>query len=185
MDAREGKKNLRKLMKARRAEMPLLDHRRKSMLIMNQCASLGEWTRSSTTHIYVSCVNNEVDTLGLIYKLFDDGVRVVVPRCVAGLSEMVPMEIRTLTELKPSRWCLMEPDYNMRSNRTGSISWLRRCSRSTGAVGGLGWEAVSMTGSSGSANVRKSDSLSHSRECRKSRRSLTIYPSTSLLPIRR
>jgi len=111
MDVSEEKKDLRRLMKLRRGDMPLLDHRRKSTQIMDRCASLDEWSRSRTTHIYVSSVNNEVDTLGLIYGLFDSGVRVVVPRCVIGTSEMVPLEIGTLTELKPSRWCLMEPNY--------------------------------------------------------------------------
>ena len=99
-------------MKALRAALELQDHRRMSMEIMHRCMALDEWRRSRTVHVYVSCINNEVDTLGLIYTLLDRGVRVVVPRCAAEPCELVHLYIESVDELEPSMRCLMEPDYD-------------------------------------------------------------------------
>ena len=104
-----AKKTLRAQMKVARAAIDLYDHRRMSMDIMHRVMDLDEWTRSKTTHIYVSCINNEVDTLGLIYALLDRGVRVVVPRCGGSPCELTHQWIESMDELLPARRCLVEP----------------------------------------------------------------------------
>ena len=111
-DRKAEKKRLRMLMKSRRAELPLPEHREKSFHIMQRLMDLPEWQRSRTTHIYVSAINNEVDTLGLLFKMFDAGITVVVPRCDVNPSALRNVEIRSLDELELSRNCLMEPVYS-------------------------------------------------------------------------
>jgi len=116
MDIIQEKKQLREVMKERRSNLPLIEHRQKSMQIMHRLIGLPEWGRSRTIHLYVSCINNEVDTLGLFYKLFDSGVRVVVPRCGDTACQLIHQEISSLDELRLSRLNLMEPEVHTDRN---------------------------------------------------------------------
>ena len=72
MNIKDEKKELRKRMKKLRSELSINSYRRWSQSIMDKCFWLEEWYYAKTVHIYISAVNNEVDTLGLIYKMFDD-----------------------------------------------------------------------------------------------------------------
>lgn len=107
----EQKRELRTHMKAARGSMTLTEHRTKSGAIMQRCMTLPQWEQASTVHLYVSCVNNEVDTIGLLYALFDRGARVVVPRCGSAACELAHIELKSLDELTRSDRCLMEPPY--------------------------------------------------------------------------
>lgn len=73
---------------------------------------LDEWQKARIVHIYVSAVNNEVDTLGLLYSMFDEGKFVVVPKCIYKLHRLQNIHITSLDELAPSKFCLMEPEYD-------------------------------------------------------------------------
>ena len=108
----ERKAAMRAEMKHRRAEIDMLEHRTKSANIATQVQEIREWQRAERIFIYVSAINNEVDTLGLIYNLLDEGKSVFVPRCAEEPGRMHAVRIASLDELKPSRMCLMEPAYD-------------------------------------------------------------------------
>ena len=112
MDYENSKRELRKHMKALRDQLDFGLYRKCSNTIMEKCVDLPWYQRARTVHIYVSAVNNEVDTLGLILTLFDEGKRVVVPKCVPGQRRLYNIHIESLDELIPCRFGLMEPDYN-------------------------------------------------------------------------
>jgi 5-formyltetrahydrofolate cyclo-ligase len=93
---------------------------------------LEEYRRARMVHIYVSSLNNEVDTIGLIYRMFEEGKLVVVPCCSGSPDYRHPdlcsaqagdpskhnlgcllrhIRIDSLDTLKPRRFGVMEPDY--------------------------------------------------------------------------
>lgn len=98
-------------MKALRARMEMKEYRSLNMNIMARCTELDEFVRARTVHIYVSSINNEADTLGLIYRLLDQGKKVVVPRCVPEKRSLQHIRIDSLNELQPSKYGIMEPQY--------------------------------------------------------------------------
>jgi 5-formyltetrahydrofolate cyclo-ligase len=108
----ERKAALRTEMKRRRADITILDHRTKSTRIATQVQETREWRRAERIFIYVSAINNEVDTLGLIFSLFDEGKSVFVPRCAEEPGLMHAVRITSLDELRPTRLCLMEPPFD-------------------------------------------------------------------------
>ncbi|MCE5251029.1 5-formyltetrahydrofolate cyclo-ligase [bacterium] len=103
---------LRERMKALRASMNIMDYRIWSNSIRKTCETLPELARSYTVHAYVSALNNEADTLGLILDLFEKGRKVVVPKCSKDSHIFYNIRIDSLDDLKPARFGLMEPDYN-------------------------------------------------------------------------
>lgn len=112
MNSKEEKILLRQRMKKLRSEIPINIYRKHSHSIMNNCINLEEWKYAYNVHIYVSVLNNEVDTLGLIYEMFDHGKKVVVPKCNFELNRIVNIHIKSFEELSPSKYGLMEPEYN-------------------------------------------------------------------------
>ena len=78
---------------------------------MDRCVRLEEWYYADTVHIYVSALNNEADTLGLIYKMFDSGKRVVVPKCGKEEHRLLNIRIESFDELSVGKFGLMEPCY--------------------------------------------------------------------------
>jgi len=112
MDITTEKKMLRARMKSLRAGMEMVEYRTLNMNIMARCAELKEFVGARTVHIYVSSVNNEADTLGLIYGMLDQGKKVVVPRCVPGKRSLQHIRIDSLDDLQPSKqYGVMEPRY--------------------------------------------------------------------------
>ncbi|MFC1528770.1 5-formyltetrahydrofolate cyclo-ligase [Candidatus Latescibacterota bacterium] len=112
MNLSEAKKTIRARMKKLRDGLDLFEYRKLSTAIMEQCVTLPEWKQASTIHIYVSAVNNEVDTLGLIFGMLDGGKVVVVPKCVEELHKLKNIFIRSLDELTLCRFGLMEPEFS-------------------------------------------------------------------------
>ena len=112
MNYKNEKKLLRNRMKKLRSEISINMYRRQSQSIINKCLDLEEWQYASNVHIYISAINNEVETLGLIYMMFDCGKRVIVPKCNIELHKIISIQITSFEELSPSKYCLMEPDYN-------------------------------------------------------------------------
>jgi 5-formyltetrahydrofolate cyclo-ligase len=111
MDIPDEKKILRLRMKGLRAGLEMAEYRSLNMSIMTRCHDLEELNRARTVHIYVSTVNNETDTLGLIYTLLDQGKKVVVPRCAPEPRRLQHMHIESLDELRPSKFGIMEPPF--------------------------------------------------------------------------
>ena len=99
-------------MKQTRIELPIDQYRTASNAIMEHCFELPEWLRAQKVHVYVSTFNNEVDTLGLIYRLFDEGRSVIVPKCECEGEKLVGICIRSFEELMPGKFGLMEPQYD-------------------------------------------------------------------------
>jgi len=112
MNYKSEKDILRKRVKKLRSEISISSYRAWSHSIMNKCVNLEEWHYAHTVHIYVSAINNEVDTLGLIYKIFDDRAKkVVVPKCNTDMHLILNIHIESFDELSPSKFNLMEPAY--------------------------------------------------------------------------
>ena len=110
MNILEEKTVLRKQMKALRAGMSIASYRSMSMAIMTRCLELPEYNRAGTIHVYVSSLNNEADTIGLIYRMFDQGKRVVIPVCTAEPHTLRHVRIDSIEALRPGRFGVMEPD---------------------------------------------------------------------------
>ena len=112
MNCKGEKKILREKMKKLRTELSICSFRQNSQSIIDRCVRLEEWYYANTVHIYISVINNEADTLGLIYKMFDSGKRVVVPKCGKEAHRLLNIHIRSFDELSMGKYGLMEPDYN-------------------------------------------------------------------------
>ena len=112
MNSKITKNMIRDRMKLLREELDFCLYRTWCNAIMEKCISLEEWNQSRKVHIYVSSINNEVDTLGLILDMLDEGKAVVVPKCDHKLHSLHSIRISSLEELLPSRYGIMEPEYN-------------------------------------------------------------------------
>ena len=115
MAVTDEKSRIREHMKKLRSSIDVNRYRRYCMSIMEQCKLLHEWLDAQVVHIYVSSINNEVDTLGLIITMLDREKIVVVPRCSSENRELHNIHLKSLDELKQSRFGLMEPDFNVTS----------------------------------------------------------------------
>lgn len=115
MAVTDEKSRIREHMKKLRSSIDVNRYRRYCMSIMEQCKLLHEWLDAQVVHIYVSSINNEVDTLGLIITMLDREKIVVVPRCSSENHELHNIHLKSLDELKQSRFGLMEPDFNVTS----------------------------------------------------------------------
>jgi 5-formyltetrahydrofolate cyclo-ligase len=111
MDIKKQKNIIRAGIKKARAELSMGTFRSHSQAIINQCIGLEEWQYAKTVHVYVSGINNEVETLGLIYMMFDSGKSVVVPKCDMKLRKTVNIQIGSFDDLSLSEYGIMEPEY--------------------------------------------------------------------------
>ena len=111
-NAAHQKHRIRTRMKSLREAIGVNMYRTSCLSIKKKCETLNEWKTSNIVHIYVSAVNNEVDTLGLIYDMFSQGKSVIVPRCMPGAHNLSGIRIHSLDELKLSKFGVMEPDYD-------------------------------------------------------------------------
>ena len=107
-----SKIQIRERMKASREKIDVNLYRRWCLSVKEKCETLYEWKNAKFVHIYVSAVNNEVDTLGLIYEMFDLGKKVIVPRCSENVHYLDNIRINSLNDLKPSKYGIMEPEYD-------------------------------------------------------------------------
>ena len=108
----EEKSRIRESMKTLRSSIDVNVYRRYCMSIMEQCKSIHEWLEARIVHIYVSSLNNEVDTLGLIITMLERGKLVVVPRCSLENQELHNIQLKSIDALKQSQFGLMEPDFD-------------------------------------------------------------------------
>lgn len=110
MRVRAEKNALRSRMKTLRSRLDGESVLSLGARIEERCAALPEFRAARMVHVYVSAVNNEVPTLGLIRILFDDAKTVVVPRCGPGKFSLQHFRLDSLHALKPSRFGLLEPE---------------------------------------------------------------------------
>lgn len=108
-DIREYKNSLRERYKGYRIKLDPLEKRRLDDQVLDKVIRLNQYATASLILTYVSTAI-EVDTKGLIERAFLDGKRVGVPRCVPGTRQMEFYEIKSLDELKPGTFGVLEPD---------------------------------------------------------------------------
>lgn len=107
-DIRVYKRMLRENAKQRRAAMAPVDKERKDAAICERVLSLRAYKEAAMLLTYVS-TPIEVNTRGLIVRALADGKRVVVPRCVPDTVTLEMYEIRSMEDLAPGTFSVLEP----------------------------------------------------------------------------
>ena len=105
----DAKRSLRKRMIRWRSSMPCEEARIKSDRIAATLKTLSEYSDAKTVLFYVSAKPNEVDTHSLIREALSGGVRVLVPVTDFDRHELTIAEIKSMEELAPARFGLLEP----------------------------------------------------------------------------
>jgi 5-formyltetrahydrofolate cyclo-ligase len=104
-----AKHSLRKEMIRRRSSMPAEEVRGKSEQIAANVRALPEYADAATILFYVSAKPNEVDTHALIREALDRGVKTLVPVTDFDRNELSISELKSMEELVPARYGLLEP----------------------------------------------------------------------------
>lgn len=106
-DARNYKKELRRIFLKTRSELAAEDIIEKSAKIMSRLFSLSEFRGAKTIMFYVDA-KNEVKTRDAITRALSEGKRVVVPKVKKGYG-LLAIEIKSLDELSPGTFGILEP----------------------------------------------------------------------------
>ncbi|MDN5312237.1 MAG: 5-formyltetrahydrofolate cyclo-ligase [Thermoanaerobacteraceae bacterium] len=106
-DARNYKKELRRIFLKTRSELAAEDIIEKSAKIMSRLFSLSEFRGAKTIMFYVDA-GNEVKTRDGLTKALSEGKRVVVPKVKKGYG-LLAIEIKSLDELSPGTFGILEP----------------------------------------------------------------------------
>lgn len=107
-DIRVYKTNLRNKYKQLRRDMPPAVKMRHDESIRRRLQGLYQYKNAKTLLTFVS-TPIEVDTRAIITAALADGKRVAVPRCVDGTREMEFYLIRSLADLAPRTFGVLEP----------------------------------------------------------------------------
>lgn len=108
-DIRAYKTSLRHKYKTIRREMAPTVKDQHDAAIRRRLQGLYQYKNAGTLLTFVS-LPIEVDTKQLITEALEQGKRVAVPRCIDGTCEMEFYIIRTLEELTPRTFHVLEPD---------------------------------------------------------------------------
>lgn len=108
IDIRPLKQRLRKEIKDWRRSLTPVQKQDADRKIREKLLSLREYASCETLLTYVS-LPVEVDTLALIECAWADGKRVAVPRCVEGTPTMEFYYIRSMGDLAPQTFGVLEP----------------------------------------------------------------------------
>ena len=106
---RERKRAIRAEALAARRAMISEEVAQKSAAILDKLRSLPEFKSARALLVYVSSKDNEVDTLRLISSAIESRRTVLVPVAVTSTREIVWSELRSLDELQPSTFGIMQP----------------------------------------------------------------------------
>ena len=107
-DIRAQKNELRAKMKCFRRDMPQAVKEKKDAAIRRGVQSLGQYQICQTLLTFVS-TEIEVDTRVLIEQALRDGKRVAVPYCIEGTRQMDFYYIRSMADLVPRTFGVLEP----------------------------------------------------------------------------
>lgn len=102
----EAKKAIRKEIFRRRREADLGQIERDSAAICKKVCSLPEFSGAEWIYLYIDC-KNEVMTGGIMREALRQGKRVAAPKVIG--SDMIFYEIRSLDDLEPGYFGIMEP----------------------------------------------------------------------------
>ena len=108
-DIRPEKNRLREEMKAFRRALTTEAKEKKDSAIRRNIQKMKEYQNCDTLITFVS-TPIEVDTHQLILRALDDGKKVAVPYCVPGTRQMEFYCIRSLDDLSPRTFGVLEPD---------------------------------------------------------------------------
>jgi 5-formyltetrahydrofolate cyclo-ligase len=104
----DAKKKLRKSIKAKLSELSLPQYEDQSYKVAQQLFQNDEWMEASTVAITVSKAP-EVDTFQIIRKGWEQGKRVVVPKCEPKTRRLDFRELKRFSELESVFYGLLEP----------------------------------------------------------------------------
>lgn len=107
-DIRAQKNELRAKMKCFRRDMPQAVKEKKDAAIRRGVQSLGQYQICQTLLTFVS-TEIEVDTRVLIEQALRNGKRVAVPYCIEGTRQMDFYYIRSMADLVPRTFGVLEP----------------------------------------------------------------------------
>ncbi len=111
----QDKKKLRQqILKKRKALSPEWLNEN-SGLIHSNLKSLAALKKTKIIHTYVDW-QNEVKTQSLISELLETGKRIVVPMVDKSTQQLQHFEIKSLSELKPGAFGIMEPKKNLKTS---------------------------------------------------------------------
>ncbi len=122
-DIRQLKIRLRKHYRSLREEMEPSVREQADENIANTVRNLWQYRVSRQILVYVS-TSIEVDTRRIICRALEDGKRVAVPRCVPDTRQMEFYYIRSLEDLAPGSFGVLEPEpnpQNLVTDTTGSL----------------------------------------------------------------
>ena len=108
VNIKELKNSLRLHSRSFRESMEENRKKKADASIFRRLTSLREYAQARWIYTYVS-KPIEVDTIALIRRALADEKHVAVPRCVPGTREMEFYEIRSLEELEPGAFGVLEP----------------------------------------------------------------------------
>jgi 5-formyltetrahydrofolate cyclo-ligase len=104
----DAKKKLRKSIKAKLSELSLPQYEDLSYMVAQQLFQNDEWREASTVAITVSKAP-EVDTFQIIRKGWEQGKRMVVPKCEPKTRSLDFRELKRFSELESVFYGLLEP----------------------------------------------------------------------------
>jgi 5-formyltetrahydrofolate cyclo-ligase len=107
-DIMDAKKNLRKSIKAKLSELSLPQYEDQSYKIAQQLFLTEDWIEAATVAVTVSKVP-EVDTFQIIRKGWEQGKRMVVPKCEPNTRKLDFRELKHFSELESVFYGLFEP----------------------------------------------------------------------------
>jgi len=104
---REKKKALRKILKEEILRLPKDYCQRADEEICKKVINLAEYQQAKTIFSFVGS-EREVNTNPLLIDILEKGKKLVVPKCV-GKGLMEAYEVRSLEELRPGKYGILEP----------------------------------------------------------------------------
>ena len=108
VDIRPLRQEMRRQIKSWRASLSAQEKQAADRRIFRRVTGLREYRAAGQLLVYVS-LPIEVDTLALIQRGLADGKRVAAPRCVEGTRRMEFYYIRSLEDLAPGTYGVLEP----------------------------------------------------------------------------
>ena len=103
------KKQIRDKCISIRLAMAAAEVRQKSMAIISAFIDSGLYASNDVFHLYYP-INNEVDLIGLMDRIWMDGKLLMMPRTDFSRREIINYFVTSTEELEKTRFSMMEPD---------------------------------------------------------------------------
>lgn len=104
----EDKREVRRTILARRADLPEAERLRKSLQIQKKVSSLPEYEKAQTVMLFLN-FRDEVETTALAAETLARGKKLVLPRCAPN-GVLIPAVVKDLeADIVPGMWGIREP----------------------------------------------------------------------------